>query len=68
MASSSSREGNPALAIVLVVVSFVAAFLIANVVLYRRAMKEFPPKPAKKMSQRRRQRELRKSGLRAAGE
>ena len=63
-----AREGgNPALAIVLVVVTFVVAFLLANVVLYRRALKEYPPKPAKKMSQRRRKNELRKSGLRPAG-
>jgi putative effector of murein hydrolase len=63
-----AREGgNPALAIVLVVVTFVVAFLLTNVVLYRRALKEYPPKPAKKMSQRRRKNELRKSGLRPAG-
>lgn len=64
LASSS----NPAITVVLITVVFVVAFFGFNLHLYYQAQKLAPRKVKKPLGAKQKKRQLRKQGLRAAGE
>jgi hypothetical protein len=63
-----ASASNPAITVVLITVVFVVAFFGFNLHLYYQAQKLAPRKVKKPLGAKQKKRQLRKQGLRAAGE